>query len=166
MRQRYWNKMTQMKFHLIYLGYHYHESVNRERIINTILAIISTGSLAGLFFVPQHQWVLSVVLGLAQVVSAAKPCLPYASRVADLDKGLVALNVIYENVEKQWKKVDLNEMSEDEINDSLYSFQKQWEEVDGSILKGDSLSRKQKYIDMADNEKNQYFDNMFGGYYE
>lgn len=35
--------MTQMKFHLIYLGYHYHRTTTIERWLNIILAVISTG---------------------------------------------------------------------------------------------------------------------------
>ena len=76
MAYRYWSMMTDKKFALIYLGLHYHKNVQIERLMNIILAIISTGSLGALLFFDQHQYILTIILALAQIVTAARPYLP------------------------------------------------------------------------------------------
>lgn len=163
MIQRYWNKMTQMKFHLIYLGYHYHRTTTIERWLNIILAVISTGSLAGLFLSYSTQKIWAIVLILSQAITAAKPYLPFESRIRELDKGIGALDVVYEEVEEQWNKVLSGIYDDSKINELIYKYEKQWDKIDATMLIGDSLPRKKRLIEMADKEKNQYFELMFGG---
>ena len=162
----YWNKMTQMKFHLIYLGMHYHRTVVIERRINIFLAVVSTGSLAGIFISPIAQKIWACILVFVQVLTAAKPYLPFSKRIQELDKGIAALEIIYEDCEKQWVDVHERKLTENEASIAIYNYEKKWKSVDASILKEDSLPRNEKLISRADDEKNRYFRNVFGGSYE
>lgn len=159
----YWTKMTQMKFHILYLGYHYHRAVRIDRIINIVIAIVSTGSLAGMFVSPAYQKIWACVIVLMQAVAATKPYLPFSARVQDLDRGIAALNVVYENTEKNWNRIVGEKIPEQEAIALIYNSQTQWDTIDAELLKKDSLPRNKKYIEMADDDKNQYFKNMFGG---
>ena len=154
--------MTQMKFHLVYLGYHYHRYITIERWTNIILAIVSTGSLAGLF-TSSFQKIWAIILVLTQVITAAKPYLPFSTRIKELDKGISSWSIIYNEVEKQWKDVSTGIYDDNKINEIIYDYEKKWNTVDAGVLKGDSLPRIKKYIERADKEKNLYFETVFGG---
>ena len=154
--------MNQMKFHLAYLGYHYHRYIVIERWTNILLAIVSTGSLAGLFS-SSNQKIWAIILVLTQVVTAAKPYLPFSTRIKELDRGIVSWRIIYNDVEKQWKGISTGAFDDDQINEIIYDYEKRWEAVETDILKGDSLPRIEKYIEKADKEKRLYFETMFGG---
>lgn len=154
--------MTQMKFHLIYIGYHYHRNICIERAINILLAIVSTGSLAGLFWT-SYQKIWAIILVVTQVVTAAKPYLPFSTRVTELDKEITSLGIIYREVEKKWKDVFSGAYEDNEINEIIYDYEKKWDAVSAEILKGDSLPRKKRFIEQADKENHRYFESMFGG---
>ena len=163
MAERYWHLMTDKKFALIYLGLHYHRNVKIERWLDIILAVISTGSLGALFVLDEYQFVLTVILALAQVATAARPYLPYQYRVKELDKGITLLNALYNEIEKKWFLISDGKLSDDEINELYYKYLKKWDELDSEILKKDSLPRRKNMINIAQEEKNQYFEVMFGG---
>jgi hypothetical protein len=163
MVERYWNMMTDKKFHIVYLGLHYGKCVKIERWINIILAVISTGSLGALLVTDKAQKVWVIILALAQIVTAAKPYLPFQYRMNEIDKGLVALNMIYNDIEKEWNPIISGKYDEATINQLYYDFSKQWEKADAEMLKNDCLPQKAKLIEKANKEKNHYFEVMFGG---
>lgn len=163
MTERYWRMMTDKHFHLIYLGLHHHRNVIIERWLDIILAVISTGALGALIFCEEMQIILTVILALAQIVTAARPYLPFRNRMNALDKGICHLNIIYYKIESNWNKIVVSEMDDAEVNSLYYDFLKEWDKVDSNILKRDSLPRKKKFIEQASQENKEYFSIMFGG---
>lgn len=163
MKQRYWFFLTQKKYTLFYLAEHLNESIRIERYMNIGLAVISTGSLAGLFAWPAAQFFLTIILALAQIVTAARPYLPYEKRVSELEKGISALNVVYAQIEEQWDTISGDELSDAEINELYYKYEHMWNEIDSKLLKADMLPVKQAIKDKAEEAKNNYFSVMFGG---
>lgn len=163
MRAQYWNMMTQKKYHLFYLSYHLNLYVKIERWLNIFLAIVSTGSLVGLFACEEYQKVLAAILALAQIVTAARPYFPFAKRIKDLDKGITLLTKVYSSIEKEWNDINIEDIDDSKINDILYKFAKEWDDVDAEILKKDSLPFIKKFYEKAAEENERYFKNMFGG---
>ena len=163
MKERYWSLMTQKKFALFYLGCHLHKCVLIERCTSIILAVISTGSLAGLIFNEKSRVVLTCILALTQIFTAAKPYLPFERRLKELDRGIPLLNMVYMDIEKDWNRIFDEDPSEDDINKIYYKHAKKWDEIDSEILKGDVLPFNKKYEESANAEKDRYFENMFGG---
>ncbi len=163
MREQYWTMMTQKKYHLYYLGYQLGLYVRIENWLNIVLAVISTGSLVGLFAWEGGQTLLAVILAIAQMVTAARPYLPFERRVKELDKGILLLTKVYADIEKKWNEINIDGIEDSEINDLYYIYLKQWDEVDGEILKKDSLPYVEKYYTKAGEENERYFANLFGG---
>ena len=151
-----------MKFHLIYIGYHYRRNICIERVINILLAIVSTGSLGGLFLT-SFQKTSAIILVLTQVLTAAKPYLPYSTRITELDKEITSLGIIYSEVERKWRDVFSGKYDENEVNEIIYDYVKKWDAIVVENLKGDSLPRKKKFIEQANEENHLYFESMFGG---
>lgn len=163
MAVRYWSLMSEKKFSLIYLGLHYKINVKIERWLDIILAIVSTGSLGALFVLEKYQFIWSIILALTQILTAARPYFPYHYRMLELEKGLFSLNPIYNEIEKRWFEIQNGMLAEEQINELYYEFQEKWDELDCKILTKDSLPRRKRFINIADEEKNQYFNIMFGG---
>lgn len=163
MREQYWTMMTQKKFHLFYLGYQLGLYVRIENWLNIGLAIVSTGSLIGLFAWEGGQKLLAMILAVAQIVTAARPYLPFEKRIKELDKGILLLSDVYSDIEKKWNEINIEGIDDSEINDIYYSYLKKWDKVDGEILKKDSLPYVENYYKKAGEENERYFLNLFGG---
>lgn len=163
MKTQYWAMMTQKKYHLFYLGYHLNLYVKIDRWMNIILAVISTGSLVGLFTSDTYQKLLAVILALTQVVTAASPYLPFEKRIKELDKGIALLTQAYTAIEKDWNTINIEDSNDAEINEKLYEHVRKWEDIDGEILKRDSLPFVEKFYNKAADDNERYFNNRFGG---
>lgn len=112
MYDQYWSFMFAKKYELIYLGMQRHHYILIERISNIILAIISTGSLAGLLITGELRLLLALILAFAQIYTAAKPYLPFESRSHDLGAEISALTVLYSRIEKDWLLVAEGKLSD------------------------------------------------------
>jgi len=161
MVDRYWSLMAQKKFHIIYMGLHYSRCVKIERSISIILAVISTGSLAGLFITKDMQLFLGIVLAIAQIITAAKPYLPYQRRVSEIEMDLAGLNLIYMDIEKDWFFVANGELTEKEINEKCYQYNTKWLNYDNRYLQKDSLPLNEKMREIATKEMINYFNSQF-----
>ena len=143
MRLQYWKRMTGMKFEIQYLKCHHTSCISIERRISIILAVISTGSLAGLFVNSNYSIIFSIVLVLSQILTAAKPYLPYEYRINELEKGLYYYETIFSEVENYWNKINSNtEYNEDEVQQKLEEYLGKWSHIESSILKKDALPKK------------------------
>ena len=89
--------------------------------------------------------------------------LPYRNRIKELSGTVSEVTPIYNQMEKDWFNVAEGMWSEEEINENMYKYIGQWSEIEGQLLKDDSLPHKQSCIDKAEEEKNSYFERCFGG---
>ena len=163
MVDRYWRLMVHKKFHIIYMDLHHNRCVTIERYISLVLAVISTGSLAGLFISRDMQYFLGILLAIAQIVTAAKPYLPFQNRINEIEKDLAGLNLIYMDIEKDWLIISNGELTEKEINEKYYYYDKKWFDYDNKYLQRDSLPLNEKIREKATKEMNNYFDSHFNG---
>lgn len=153
--------MAQKKFHIIYMGFHYSRCVRIERCISIILAVISTGSLAGLCITKEMHFLLGLLLAIAQIVTAAKPYLPYQKRISEIEMDLAGLNLIYTDIEKDWFFVANGDLTEEEINEKCYQYSMKWMDYDNRFLQNDSLPLDEKMREKATEEMIKYFESQF-----
>lgn len=162
MRERYWYWMSDRKFSLLYMEFYYGRSIRIDRIYDIVLAIISTGALGGLFIIESSQHVLTGVLAVAQVISAARPFLPYNKRIERLGKGLYVLTQQYNAIESYWCAIDNAKLPDERINEVYYDLKNKWDKTLQEVLCGDDLPVSKKCIKMAQQECDTYFKSMFG----
>ena len=162
MKERYWRNLLDKKFYLEYLGVHFRTNVIIQRVLSIFLAVISTGSLATLFIWEKYSLAFSSLLVATQVLTAALPYLPFEKRKSELEKCISTMTLLYDELEENFYNA-LNEWDDEKINAWLYDFNKQWDKENDKFLEGDSLPRKKKYVKIADDATNQYFDLIFGG---
>jgi hypothetical protein len=161
MQERYWKKLTDKRYRLIYINEYYDRSVWIQRMINIFLAISSSGAIAAWAIWKEFPVLWGGIIAASQVVTAIKPYLPYEKRIEDIYNILTQLTVICNEVEAKWYYVANGSMSEEEINDLYYKYEKRWTEVESKCLKGDSIPADARLAHIANEKKEKYFEDQF-----
>ena len=155
--------MTQYRFDVIYLQNYLGRNVKIDRTIRIFLAIASASSIAAWAQWQNLAFLWGLIIVISQVVSAVNEFLPYKRRIKEISNLLNELSIIYNDVERNWQKVANGSLTEDEINDLCYSYSGQWIKADNKYFKDDYLPQNKKCKEHAEDEKNAYFNSLFGG---
>ena len=161
MQERYWRKLTDKRYRLIYISEYYNQCVWVQRLINVILAITSSGAVAAWAVWQEFPVVWAGVIAVSQVITAVKPLLPYEKRIATIYDMINQLTGICNEIEAKWYYVANGSLSEEDINDLSYKFEKKWSDVETKNLKGDSIPADGRLAHIANEKKEDYFKNDF-----
>ena len=71
------------------------------------------------------------------------------------------LKFLYNKIEYNWFKVASGDLSEDEINELLYSFKDEFANIENKNLKEETLLEKDNFREIADRKNDAYFANNF-----
>ena len=71
------------------------------------------------------------------------------------------LKFLYNKIEYNWFKVASGDLSEDEINELLYSFKDEFTNIENKNLKEETLLEKDSFREIADRKNDAYFSNNF-----
>ena len=163
MQNRYWNKMTQYKYETIYLQGYLGRNVKIDRRIRIVLAVASTSSIAAWAKWQNFAFYWSLIIVISQVFSAINDYLPYKKRIKEISDLLSELSIIYNDVEKDWQRVASGSLSDNEINELCYTYSELWIKTDNKYFNDDYLPVNKKCKEYAEEMKNEYFNNVFGG---
>jgi hypothetical protein len=161
MQERYWNKMTDKRYRVYYISEYYDRCVRVLRIINIFLAVTSSGAIAAWVIWKEFPVIWAGVIALSQVITAVKPYLPFEKRIEGMNEIINQFSVICNEMEAKWLYVSKGSLTEEEINDLYYDFEKRWADVEATSLKGDSIPINDKIATIANEKKDQYYDNQF-----
>jgi len=161
MQERYWRKLTDKRYRLIYISEYYNQCVWVQRLINVILAITSSGAVAAWAVWQEFPVVWAGVIAVSQVITAVKPLLPYEKRIATIYDMINQLTGICNEIEAKWYYVANGSLSEEDINDLSYKFEKKWSDVETKNLQGDSIPADGRLAHIANEKKEDYFKNDF-----
>lgn len=161
MQERYWKKLTDKRYQLIYINEYYDRCVRLQRAINIFLALTTSGAIAAWAIWKEFPIVWAVIIAVSQVVTAIKPYLPYEKRIEAIYDVISQFSVICNEIEAKWFYVAKGTMAEEEINELYYSFEKRWTDIESKSLKGDSIKSNDKLAAIANEKKELYFSNQF-----
>ena len=71
------------------------------------------------------------------------------------------LKFLYNKIEYNWFKVASGDLSEDEINELLFSFKDEFANIENKNLKEETLLEKDNFREIADRKNDAYFANNF-----
>ncbi|WP_028509512.1 hypothetical protein [Ruminococcus sp. NK3A76] len=162
-QERYWSSLTDKKFALYYIDAHFAKSIQINRTIKIIMAIASCSSIAAWAIWKQLAFVWGVIIAISQVVGVINEYLPYQKRIEDISSLKSEWSVIFLSMEKEWLNVSNGNMTEGEINDLLFQFEKEWNEADDKYFQEDSLPQNKKCYDYAEDKMMLYFERQYGG---
>ncbi len=161
MQERYWNKMADKRYQLIYINEYYDQCIRIERMINVFLAITSSGAIAAWAVWTKFPVMWAAIIAISQVITAIKPYLPYEKRIDGLFDIIKQYSVICNEIEAKWFYVSKGLLTEEQINEQNTNFEKRWTEVETKSLKGDSIPADNKLAEISEEKKNTYFEINF-----
>lgn len=163
MQLRYWNRLTQYKFEIIYYQLCFSKYVMLNRWIVCFLAIISSGAVGIQIFTKELNWLWTGIVVIAQALSVINVFLPYGERIKEIPKMVDKMNDIYNDMENQWYKISIGEIENAEINAILYSYIEKWDKIFQKYLCSDAIPIDNRLVKKAGDQKESYFKNVFGG---
>ena len=161
MQEKYWKYMVQIKAWIFYLDVYTEDSYRWDRIINIVVAIASSTSIAAWAIWKKYSFVWSIIIAISQVLTTIKGFLPYSKRLKMLVPFMEDLKFPYNKIEYNWFKVASGDLSEDEINELLYSFKDEFANIENKNLKEETLLEKDNFREIADRKNDAYFANNF-----
>ena len=101
MQEKYWKYMVQIKAWIFYLDVYTEDSYRWDRIINIVVAIASSTSIAAWAIWKKYSFVWSIIIAISQVLTTIKGFLPYSKRLKMLvpfmeDLKLIVLDNIWD----------------------------------------------------------------------
>ena len=149
--------MVQIKAWIFYLDVYTENSYRWDRIINIIVAIASSTSIAAWAIWQKYSFVWSIIIAISQVLTTIKVFLPYSKRLKVLVPFMEDLKFLYNKIEFNWLKVASGDLSENEINELLYSFKDEFTNIENKNLKEETLLENNKFREIADRKTDEYF---------
>lgn len=161
MQEKYWKYMVQIKAWIFYLDVYTENSYRWDRIVNIIVAIASSTSIAAWAIWQKYSFVWSIIIAISQVLTTIKVFLPYSKRLKVLVPFMEDLKFLYNKIEFNWLKVASGDLSENEINELLYSFKDEFTNIENKNLKEETLLENNKFREIADRKTDEYFVNNY-----
>ena len=161
MQEKYWKYMVQIKAWIFYLDVYTEDSYRWDRIINIVVAIASSTSIAAWAIWKKYSFVWSIIIAISQVLTTIKGFLPYSKRLKMLVPFMEDLKFLYNKIEYNWFKVASGDLLEDEINELLYSFKDEFANIENKNLKEETLLEKDNFREIADRKNDAYFAKNF-----
>lgn len=161
MQERYWKKLTDKRYQLIYINEYYDRCVRLQRIINIFLALSTSGAIAAWAVWKELPIIWAGIIAASQVITAVKPYLPFEKRVEGIYDVIIQYSVICNELEAKWFYIANGSMTEEEINELYYNFEKRWTDIESKSLKGDSIPANEQIAAIANERKETYFKNQF-----
>lgn len=161
MQEKYWKYMVQIKAWIFYLDVYTEDSYKWDRLVNIVVAIASSTSIAAWAIWQKYSFVWSIIIAISQVLTTIKAFLPYSKRLKTLVPFMEDLKFLYNKIEYNWLKIASGDLSEDEINELLYSFKDEFTNIENKNLKEETLLENNNFREIADRKTDAYFANNF-----
>lgn len=106
MRERYWNNLINVRFQAFYFERYatFIECLDKGSAI--FLALASSTSVGAWLVWKEHTAVWASVIGVSQVLIVVKPYLPFLRKASDYTRCALALENLYNTLEKTWFECD------------------------------------------------------------
>ena len=161
MQEKYWRYMVQIKAWIFYLDLYEEDSYKWEKGINVFSAVASSTSIAAWAIWQHLSFVWSFIIAVSQVLTAIKGFMPYSRRLKMIVPFMEDLKFLYNRMEYNWFKVSSGEVTEEEINEMLYTYKEEFTNIENKNLKEETLPENKMLREKADKKTDEYFKNNF-----
>ena len=134
MQEKYWYYMVQIKASIYYLEIYAEHSYKWDRRVNVYGAIASSSSIAAWAIWKDWSYIWAFIIAISQVFTAIKEYLPFGRRLKFLRPFTEEMKLLYITMEYDWYKVAEGELTETEINTLLFTYKKEFANIEGKYL--------------------------------
>lgn len=157
MREQFWKFYTRTKFELYYFIEYMNDSYRWSRYLDGFLALASSGSIAAWAAWNEVPILWAVIVAASQVAGALKQYLPFAKRVQALTGLIPRLEALVDDIGHMWYKVDSKTLTDEQINDLVYGYEKNCTDMSGKYLNGVYLPERADLSRAAQARADKYF---------
>lgn len=161
MQEKYWDYMVEVKAWIYYLDIYAEESYKWDRKINIYGAIASSSSIAAWAIWNELSYIWALIIAISQVLTVVKEYIPFSRRLKLLRPFIADMQLVYVKIEYDWYKVAEGQLTNDKINEILFSYKKEVEDIVNKYLQEEILIEKDEYIKEADQKTKKYFESNF-----
>lgn len=155
---KYWDELIQTKFEIYYLDEYLNQSHKADNIINMILAISSTGSVATWAIWDKFPMVWGGIIAISQVINAIKIYFPFNKRIKAISTFQVYLQELFLNLEYNWQKIIDGELTKKDVREKLFESKKEKLKLKNKYFANLYLPNKKKLVEKADKNNILYFE--------
>jgi len=160
-QHRFWRELDQLRIHASYAEYYYERTVQTDRIISMVLAVVASGGVAGWAVWNKYQQVWAVIVAGSQVVNAVKGYLPYAKRLKALSSLASELESLFITMEGHWFNVSEGLLTDEEIHKLHMKIKDQRRLLIQKCVGAVDIPHNQKLMDKATASAKCYFENFY-----
>lgn len=154
---QYWVELQNLRAHVLYLELYQIRSESMERCISIVLAVASSGSIAGWIIWKEYAFAWGLFIALSQVISVVYRYLPFKARIQPLSTAAVELSILADEAERGWFDVAQGTLTEREINDARFAIRKKKSTIMAAAFKGMVLPENAGVMKKAESQMHLYF---------
>lgn len=164
MQERYWEYMKHIKFLIFYLDLYVDFSYACDKWIKIVCAAASSAGIASWALCKQFQFLSAAVIAFSQVIESIKDFLPYSIRLKSMAPFMKSIKLLYNKIEYKWYDIASGKLTDEEINELLYSFEKEFIEMENDLLKQEALLDNKIFMKKASKKNDLYFERFLSGH--
>jgi hypothetical protein len=160
-QEKFWRELDQLRIHTTYIQSYFEKTVKIDRFINMLLAIASSGSIAGWAVWNQYNYIWAFIVASSQVINAIKGYLPYTKRLKALNAMSTEFECLFLSMENHWFNVAEGRLSDEEIHKLHMSIKEQRRLIVQKNIGAIDLPHNQTLMDEASKSAALYFNNFY-----
>lgn len=160
-QERFWREFDQLRIHATYIEGYYEKTVQIDRFINMLLAVASSGSIAGWAVWNEYHYVWAFIVAASQVINAIKGYLPYSKRLKALNTLSAELESLFLSMENHWFNVAEGRLNDEEIHKLHMKLKEQRRLIIQKNIGAIDLPHDQSMMNEATESSKIYFKNFY-----
>ena len=160
-QERFWRELDQLRIHATYIEGYYETTVRTDRFVNMVLAVASSGSIAGWAVWNEYHYFWATIVAASQVINAIKGYLPYSKRLKGLNALSSELESLFLSMENHWFNVAEGKLSNEEVHKLHMKLKEQRRLLLQKNIGGIDLPHNQRLMDEATASAKIYFNNFY-----
>lgn len=160
-QEKYWRELDQLKVHDIYLNYYLENTIKIDRAIKIVLAVSSSGSIAGWAIWTYYQFVWAFIIAFSQVINAIKGYLPYSKRLKSLFGITNDFGALFLSMENDWFNISEGKYSKERIHKIHMKYKEKRRQIIQKHLGASPLPNNEKLMQLSIKDARVYFNNFY-----
>jgi len=160
-QERFWRELDQLRIHATYVEGYYEKTVRTDRFVNMVLAVASSGGIAGWAVWNEYHYVWAFIVATSQVINAVKGYLPYSKRLKALNALSAELESQFLSMENHWFNVAEARLNDEEIHKLHMKLKEQRRMIVQKNIGAIDLPHDQRLMDEAIESAKRYFENFY-----
>lgn len=160
-QEKFWRELDQLRIHATYIEAYYEKTVRTDRFVSMVLAVASSGSIAGWAVWNNYSYVWAFIVAISQVINAVKSYLPYSKRLKSLNALSAELESLFLSMENHWFNVAEGYLSDEEIHKLHMKIKEQRRLIVQKNIGTIDLPHDKILMEEAIESAKRYFENFY-----